>query len=40
LNLDAVRADLELIRDRGFDRGQDLHAKLAAILAEVGSETR
>ena len=32
LDLDSVREDLRLIRERGFDRKQDLEAKLAAIL--------
>jgi hypothetical protein len=31
LDLGAVRDDLRLIRDRGYDRGQDLEAKLASL---------
>jgi hypothetical protein len=33
----AVRADLALIRERGFDRGQDLEAKLASVLEAVAN---
>jgi hypothetical protein len=40
LDLAAVRADLDLIRERGFDRGQDLHAKLASVLAAVADLSR
>jgi len=32
LNLEAVRANLRLIRERGYDRGEDLDAKLAGLL--------
>jgi hypothetical protein len=35
LDLDIVRADMALITARGFDRGQDLNAKLAALLEEA-----
>jgi hypothetical protein len=35
LDLDAVRATLRLITERGYDRGQDLQAKLDALLADV-----
>jgi len=37
LDLDRVRAQLERIRERGFDRGKDLEADLRAVLAEVAS---
>jgi hypothetical protein len=30
--LDAVRANLTLIRERAYDRGEDLDAKLAAVI--------
>lgn len=33
--LSTVRADLTLIRERGFDRGQDLQSKLASILDAI-----
>lgn len=33
LDLDAVRQNLGLIADRGYSRGQDLHDKLAGLLA-------
>jgi hypothetical protein len=36
LNLPRVRADLKCIAERGFDRGQDLTAKLNSILRTVG----
>lgn len=35
IDIAAVRADLALIHDRGFDRGQDLEAKLASVLDAV-----
>ncbi len=35
VDLDVVRSDLALIRERGFDRGQDLEAKLAIVLRSV-----
>lgn len=35
VDIEAVRADLELIRERGFDRGQDLEAKLDSVLNTV-----
>lgn len=35
LDLDRVRANLGLIRQRGYDRGEDLEAKLASLLAEI-----
>jgi len=34
LDLTAVRDNLRLIRDRGFDRGEDLEAKMTSLLAE------
>ena len=34
IDIEAVRADLELITERGYHRGQDLLAKLDALLAE------
>lgn len=40
LDLASVRADLELIRERGFDRGQDLSAKLAGVLGAVAALSR
>jgi hypothetical protein len=36
--LDEVRADLDLIAARGYHREQDLHAKLAEVLVEIGLE--
>ena len=36
LNLSRVRADLALIAERGFDRGQDLACKLDSLLHAVG----
>lgn len=36
LEIARVRSDLQLITERGFDRGQDLHAKLESV---VGSST-
>jgi hypothetical protein len=36
LDLGAVRDALRLVTERGYDRGQDLLAKLAAVLAEAG----
>ena len=36
LDLDRVRADLRCISERGFDRGQDLPAKLTTLLVTVG----
>ena len=36
LDLDAVRSNLRLIRDRGFDRGENLEEKLDSVLAAVG----
>jgi hypothetical protein len=33
MNLELVRTNLTLISERGYDRGQDLQAKLDAILA-------
>jgi predicted nucleotidyltransferase len=38
LDLDRVRARLRLIRERGFDREQDLEAKLDGLLAEVEAD--
>lgn len=38
LDLRAVRDRLALIRERGFDRDQDLDAKLAAVLRDVSDE--
>ncbi len=35
VDIAAVRADLALIHDRGFDRGQDLEVKLASVLDAV-----
>jgi hypothetical protein len=35
IDIATVRADLALIRERGFDRGQDLEAKLATVLDAV-----
>jgi hypothetical protein len=35
LDLDIVRADMALITARGYDRGQDLNAKLEALIAEA-----
>lgn len=35
VDLARVRADLALIRERGFDRGQDLEAKLASVVDDV-----
>ncbi len=35
LDLDATRARLRLIRERGFHRGHDLEARLAALLASL-----
>lgn len=40
LDIGAVRADLALIRERGFDRGQDLEAKLASVLDAVARNSR
>ena len=37
LDLDRVRANLSLIRQRGYDRGEDLDAKLASLLEEVAT---
>lgn len=37
LDLDRVRANLALIHQRGYDRGEDLEAKLASLLEEVGN---
>lgn len=37
LDLVAVRDDLRLISERGFDRGRDLHGLLAGLLAGRGS---
>ncbi len=37
LNLERVRLRLRQISERGYDRGQDLAAKLATVLAEVGA---
>ena len=37
LDLERVRANLALIHQRGYDRGEDLEAKLASLLEEVGS---
>jgi hypothetical protein len=39
LDIAEVRADLVLIRERGFDRGQDLEAKLASVLDAVTRES-
>jgi hypothetical protein len=38
VDIAAVRADLALIRERGFDRGQDLEAKLASVLDAVARD--
>jgi hypothetical protein len=38
IDLAAVRADLESIRARGFDRGQDLEAELASVLEAVARQ--
>ncbi len=35
VDIATVRADLTLIRERGFDRGQDLQSKLASILDAI-----
>jgi hypothetical protein len=40
LDLARVRADLDIIRERGFDRGQDLAAKLATLLEAIGKLSR
>lgn len=37
LNLERVRLRLRQISERGYDRGQDLAAKLATVLAEVSA---
>lgn len=37
LDLERVRANLALIRQRGYDRGEDLDAKLASLLEEMSS---
>lgn len=39
LNLTRVRADLKCIAERGFDRGQDLTAKLNSLLRTVGMQS-
>ena len=39
LDMAAVRADLALIHERGFDRGQDLEAKLASLLEAVARDS-
>jgi len=36
MDLNRVRANLALIRERGYDRGEDLDAKLASLLEDVG----
>lgn len=38
LDLDRVRANLGLIRQRGYDRGEDLDAKLASLLEEARAD--
>jgi hypothetical protein len=35
LDLERVRANLVLIRQRGYDLGEDLEAKLASLLEEI-----
>lgn len=35
LDLERVRANLSLIRQRGYDRGEDLEGKLASLLEEI-----
>jgi len=40
LDLERVRAALETITQRGYHRGQDLPAKLAAVLEEARREAR
>ncbi|MEM9455812.1 MAG: nucleotidyl transferase AbiEii/AbiGii toxin family protein [Myxococcota bacterium] len=35
LDLDRVKSNLSLIRERGYDRGEDLGSKLESVLAEV-----
>lgn len=40
IDLSSVRADLALIRERGFDRGQDLDAKLSSVIDAVATESR
>jgi predicted nucleotidyltransferase len=37
LDIDRVRENLKLIRQRGYDRGEDLDAKLASLLEEIRS---
>jgi predicted nucleotidyltransferase len=37
LDLERVRANLALIRQRGYDRGEDLDAKLASLLEELSA---
>lgn len=39
VDLDVVRADLALIRARGFDRGQDLEGKLAVVVDAVARQS-
>jgi hypothetical protein len=39
LNLELVRTDLTLITERGYNREQDLHAKLDALLAAARAST-
>lgn len=39
VDIATVRADLALIRERGFDRGQDLEAKLASLLDAVARDS-
>lgn len=38
VDLDRVRANLGLIRERGYDRGEDLEGKLASLLEEIRSD--
>lgn len=40
LDLDAVRSNLRLILERGFDRGEDLMAKLETVLAAARNQIR
>jgi hypothetical protein len=38
LNLARVRANLQCIAERGFDRGQDLTSKLDSLLRALGMQ--
>lgn len=40
VDMTTVRGDLALIRERGFDRGQDLEGKLADLLDSVARDSR